>query len=291
MKFDIVFKVVIPILLFLSCCKEQNTDKIKKEEGSINESQLTIDSTNTDDISDKNTEELNISYSLHELNDSTINKFKDTYKSADWKTICAINRIDPNRLNRADSIVIPDTVLADLMDYSPFAKEIAHKNISDRIVFVSYAIQAFALYRNDSLIRWGPVSMGAKKTPTPTGYYHTNWKSKRQISTEDSSWILNWYFNIVNASGVSFHEYELPGYPASHSCIRMREEDAQFLYYFAEQWKLDEKGRQVITEGTPVIIFGSYPWGKTRPWFHLSRDRNFLDISKDSLETILKKKP
>jgi lipoprotein-anchoring transpeptidase ErfK/SrfK len=290
MNLNAVFKILPPLICILYSCQGQKAEEIKTNENPLHDAILKNDTSTAADSAATILTELNINYKLHKLNDSILNEFKDTYSDSAWKIICAINRIDPNRLHRADSIVIPDTITADIMDYSPFPKIISQSAYNNKIIFVSYSIQAFALYRNDSLIRWGPVSMGAKKTTTPTGLYHTNWKSKRQISSEDSTWILNWYFNINNLTGVSFHEYDLPGFPASHSCIRMRKEDAEFLYYFAQQWKLNETGREVITQGTPVIIFGTYPWGKTRPWFHLSRDNHFLDISKDSLEALLKQK-
>jgi hypothetical protein len=125
--------------------------------------------------------------------------------------------------------------------------------------------------------------MGAKKTKTPVGKFHTNWKSKRQISTDNSDWILPWYFNLINATGVSFHQFELPGFPASHSCIRLRQVDAEYIYYYGEQWKLDETGRQILQEGTPVIIFGEYPFGKTRPWFEQARNPKANRLDSDSL--------
>ena len=63
----------------------------------------------------------------------------------------------------------------------------------------------------------------------------------------------------MNARGVSFHLFDLPGYPASHACVRLLLRDAQWLYGWGEQWKLDETGRVVVVTGTPVLILGTYP--------------------------------
>jgi lipoprotein-anchoring transpeptidase ErfK/SrfK len=96
-------------------------------------------------------------------------------------------------------------------------------------LLISYPIEAFGAYEQGKLVRWGPTSLGKKSTKTPTGLFFTNWKSKETISTEDSSWILKWYFNLVNSTGVSIHQYGLPGYPASHACARLYEEDAKWF--------------------------------------------------------------
>jgi lipoprotein-anchoring transpeptidase ErfK/SrfK len=283
----VVQAIIVCLLLYSSCSRKEKSSEINST-AIVNQKEKADSSANSDTLT-TDLKKKEIQYTLNVLNDSTINAYVKLYDDTSWRIICAINRIDPNRLHRADSILIPDTVSHDLMDYSPFPLKLDHSAFGEKFIFVSYTIQAFALYRNDSLLRWGPVSMGAKKSKTPTGQYFTNWKSKKQISTEDSTWILNWYFNIINSSGVSFHEYELPGFPASHSCIRLRQEDAMFLYHFADQWQLDETGRTILKQGTPVIVFGSYPWGKTRPWFNLARNARNTNIEADSLKLTIEK--
>ena len=130
----------------------------------------------------------------------------------------------------------------------------------------------------------GQSNMGKKSTPTPAKLYFCNWKSKRSISTVNSRWILNWNFNISNYGGIGFHEYALPGYPASHSCMRLRAEDAKFLYYWAEQWVLSSNGQQILAKGTPVIIHGEYPYGSERPWYNVVNNPNAMKYNQDSIK-------
>lgn len=216
------------------------------------------------------------------LNDSVRKALPKQYPDSVFRIICALNRIDPDKLHRADSLILPSVILP-WMEFSPFPDTVAALRDTPEYVVVSYRLQAFGAYKNGVLQRWGPVSMGKRSTPTPTGLFHTNWKSKRQISTDNENWILPWYFNLINSSGVSFHQYELPGFPASHSCIRMRESDARWMYDFAQQWILDATGRKVIQTGTPVYIFGRYPWGKGRPWFELLTSPAANNLPADSL--------
>ena len=166
---------------------------------------------------------------------------------------------------------------ANIKGYIPLTKEIKGplKNIDytkesvldsvKKIIFFSYWFQSFAVYENGKLQRVGPISMGKKSTPTPTGLFHTNWKSKSTVSTINDEWVMNWYFNLENKLGVSMHEFELPGYPASHACIRLLQADAFWFYYWADSWKL-ESSTKIKSLGTPVIIYGEYPFGQIKPW-------------------------
>ena len=94
---------------------------------------------------------------------------------------------------------------------------------------------AFGIYEYGNLVKCGPVSSGKKAAPTPAGKYHTNWKKDVKVSTIDPEWIMPWYFNIENKQGIAFHKYELPGYPASHACIRLHEADAIWIYNWADK--------------------------------------------------------
>jgi hypothetical protein len=194
-----------------------------------------------------------------------VKQFDSLVLEPNRESILAINRIDRKFLGRLDSVVIPDSQAADLNYYSPFPGLLKSALQIPDLIFVAYRIQAFAAYDSGRLVRWGPVSMGKRTTPTPTGLFYTNWKAKKTVSTENPEWILPWYFNIDNYRGVSFHEYDLPGFPASHACIRMRSQDARWLYSWARQWQLDNQGR-ISRYGTPVIIFGNYDFNQKAPW-------------------------
>ena len=127
--------------------------------------------------------------------------------------------------------------------------------------------------------------MGKKSTPTRANLYSCNWKAKRSVSTVNSKWILNWNFNISNFGGVGFHEYAMPGYPASHSCMRLLADDAKFLYYWAEQWIIKDKVE--VAKGTPVIIHGEYPYGGAKPWYDLVNNPDALRYNEDSMKDIV----
>ena len=78
-------------------------------------------------------------------------------------------------------------------------------------------------------------------------------------------WRLNWYFNFHNRRGLAFHEFDLPGVPMSHACVRLLARDAMWIYKWGDSWVLDAAGR-LVQPGTPVVIMGQYAFGAAKPW-------------------------
>ena len=199
--------------------------------------------------------------------------------------VTALNRVDNKTISSLDSIVIPSDFNGDIAYYLPFPMEVASLKEVDKIILFSYPSQAFAAYENGSLVYSGATNMGRKKDPTPTGLFFTNWKAEKTTSTFNDEWDLKWNFNIENKLGVGFHEYTLPGYPASHSCLRLQEKDAKYLYDFADQWILKDK-ENVAVQGTPVVVFGNYDFDSKKPWLELVKNPKAMQLSEDEIEKL-----
>ncbi len=218
------------------------------------------------------------------------NRYKyliENYDTIGANIILALNRVDRIFIRRPDSIVVPDTILNDKNLYSPFPQHLSLLESVRKIILIDQKIQAFAAYEFGNQVYWGPTSTGKKSTPTSNGLFHTNWKSKKTISTDNSEWILKWYFNLENFIGVSLHQYELPGYPASHACVRLLEEDAFWIYYWAEQWIISKDGEFIIAYGTPVIIYNDYDFKGIKPWLLLPTEPEKAIVSEDDLNEII----
>lgn len=197
----------------------------------------------------------------------------------------ALNRTDAENFKKLDSVIVSTDASGDIAYYMPFPLEVSYLKDVNKIIYFSYPTQTFAAYENGELIYTGPTNMGRKKDKTPTGLFFTNWKAEETKSTFNDEWELKWNFNIENKLGVGFHQYSLPGYPASHSCLRLQEKDAKKLYVWADQWELEDK-ETVKVKGTPVIVFGAYPFGDPKPWYQLVKDPNSLSISDSEIEKI-----
>lgn len=226
-------------------------------------------------------------YTIWSLKNDSIRKvFKSTFTSSEITTIVSLNRIDKSNLKLVDSIIVPDTFEDDFLAYAPFPYTLESIFEIPKLVIFSYPIQAYGVYEFGELVKWGPSSLGSKAHQTPTGLFFTNWKGEEVQSTFDDEWILRWNFNIENKEGVGWHQYELPGYPASHSCLRLLENDAKWLYDWADEWILKDAST-VSAKGTPVIIFGTYDFESKSPWYNLTINPNANTITTADLETII----
>ena len=212
-----------------------------------------------------------ITYHLESLeNAAQVDSFKTRFTELEQEFIFAINRVDAYRLNAGDKLVIPDTLTDNFLDYSPFPGHFEMLDSIPKAVLISRRIQGFALYENGKLLRWGPVSSGKQSTPTPAGLFYGNYRSRSKISTVNDSWVMPYYFNFMNFEGVGVHQYSMPGYPASHACVRLREKDAIAIYNWADQWQLDATGQSVRKNGTPFMVYGDYDFNLPEPWLELA---------------------
>ena len=228
-----------------------------------------------------------INYKIDSLKTSVeLDSFRNKYSEAHKKVIYALNRVEANKVRIGKSIVIPDTLFEDIFNYSPFPKKLDILSAIPKTVLISQRVQGFALYENGNLIKWGPVSSGKNSTPTPNGLHYGNYKAKRKISTVDDAWILPYYFNFMNFEGVGVHQYDLPGYPASHACVRLYMEDAQYIYDWAKQWELNSSGQKILKKGTPFMVFGAYDYKSEAPWMQLATDRSNNDLIDEELNTL-----
>ena len=220
--------------------------------------------------------------------DSVRKIFKEKFTSQQLTTIVALNRVDKNTFATVDTLLIPDQFDDDFLAYSPFPYTLSSAKDVKKLAIFSYPIQAYGLYENGELVKWGPSSMGSKQHKTPEGLYFCNWKGEEVISTFDDEWVLRWNFNIENQEGIGWHQYQLPGTPASHSCLRLLEADAKWMFDWADEWILADK-ETVKAKGTPVIVYGSYDFEGRKPWLNLAKNSHANDISTETLNEIVGK--
>src|SRR5436305_2544363 len=121
------------------------------------------------------------------------------------------------------------------------------------MAIVSIKTQHVTFYDADGWILRAPVSTGVKERETPAGVFAVVEKEKdHHSSMYDDAWMPN--MQRITWNGVALHGGPLPGYAASHGCVRMP-------YGFAE--KLFEKTwigmRVIISPGDAEPVEFSHP--------------------------------
>jgi hypothetical protein len=117
-------------------------------------------------------------------------------------------------------------------------------------IIISIGDQRLSLYGSDGLIARAPVSTGMRGHATPLGVFSVIEKQKWHRSNIYSAAPMP-YMQRITWSGVALHAGALPGYPASHGCIRLSNAFATRL------WHLTKVGTRVIIthrEVAPVDI-------------------------------------
>lgn len=99
-------------------------------------------------------------------------------------------------------------------------KETANKPHGPLIIAVSINHQRVKIYDANGLFAEAPVSTGMRGHPTPTGVFSVIQKQKWHRSNIYSNAPMP-YMQRITWSGIALHAGVLPGYPASHGCIRM----------------------------------------------------------------------
>jgi lipoprotein-anchoring transpeptidase ErfK/SrfK len=146
---------------------------------------------------------------------------------------------------------------------SPQTSMMMDRSTTGHTIVIHLDQQKAYLYKGSRLVGISPVSTGREGHDTPAGAYHVLAKDLNHRSSFYGAYLrdgkiiqsgvdarrdpipagakfvgapMPYYLQIAPAYGL--HAGYLPGYPASHGCIRMPEAWAQRFYYAAERGTL-----------------------------------------------------
>src|ERR1700737_1206292 len=139
-------------------------------------------------------------------------------------------------------------------DQAPFRHKHQHRHTKSELVksaqskdapkgplqiIISIADQRVSLYDNGALIARSSVSTGIPRHPTPLGVFSVISKQRWHRSNIYSAAPMP-YMQRITWSGIALHAGVVPGHPASHGCIRLKNDFAIRL------WHLTKRGTRVI---------------------------------------------
>ncbi|WP_027544982.1 L,D-transpeptidase [Bradyrhizobium sp. WSM2254] len=106
-------------------------------------------------------------------------------------------------------------------------------------IIISISDQRVSLFDNGALIASSSVSTGTQGHPTPLGVFSVISKQRWHRSNIYSAAPMP-YMQRITWSGIALHAGVVPGHPASHGCIRLKNDFAIRL------WHLTKRGTRVI---------------------------------------------
>jgi len=128
------------------------------------------------------------------------------------------------------------------------------------IIIVSIPDQLVHVYRNGIRIAASTCSTGKPGHRTPTGVFQILQKDKHhRSSTYSNAPMPN--MNRLTWSGIALHAGNLPGYPASHGCVRLPMQFSELLFAITRKGMtvvIADDSSQPATVTHPGMVLGDY---------------------------------
>lgn len=140
-------------------------------------------------------------------------------------------------------------------------------------IVVSVPKQQAKVYKGDKVVATTRVSTGKPGHSTPSGIYSIIQKNRRHFSNLYGNAPMP-YMQRITWSGIALHQGVVPGYPASHGCIRLPGHFARKLFKFTEM-------------GAHVIVTRDKEQASPIPLKHASLFQPAEPLSEEAEETAL----
>ena len=206
-----------------------------------------------------------------------------------WIDIVRFNRVDRRHVYPGISIKVPKR-LEDIKDFTPMPRHYQPAESEPKFILVNLSEQFLGAYEYGRLVFSSPIATGEDGNQTPNGEFRINaFDSRHQsslYSIEKTKIPYPMHYGLrfyTNTRGIAFwiHGRDLPGYPASHGCIGLYDEDMQKKYYgypknpvledakIFFQWIIsplvDDGKLHLLKDGPRMLIIGNAPGTISHP--------------------------
>lgn len=203
-----------------------------------------------------------------------------------WKDIVRFNRVDRRHIYPGIYIKVPKR-FEDIKNFTPMPYYYQPAESESKFILVNLTEQFLGAYEYGHLVFSAPIATGEKGNETPTGEFRiTAFDSRHKssmyfIGKTKIPYPMNYGLRFYTTKrGVSYwiHGRDLPGYPASHGCIGLYDEQMQKKYYgnpenpvlddakILFEWVIspliDDGKFHILKEGPKVLIIGNSPYYK-----------------------------
>lgn len=200
-----------------------------------------------------------------------------------WIDVVRFNRVDRRHVYPGIYIKIPKR-LEDIKNFTPMPQYYQPAESEAKFILMNLSEQFLGAYEYGRLVFSTPVATGEKGNETPIGEFRiTAFDSLHKSSlyfVEETDKPYPMHYGLmfhISKKGVSFwiHGRDLPGYPASHGCIGLYDEQMQKKYYgypknpvledanILFEWVIspfvDDRKIHFLEDGPKMLIIGNAP--------------------------------
>lgn len=200
-----------------------------------------------------------------------------------WIDVSRFNRIDRRHVYPGVSIKVPVRI-EDIRDFNPMPEYYKPAESEPKFILIDRSEQFLGAYEYGRLIFSSPVATGETGNETPSGEFRITAFNRYHKSSlyfiEKTSIPYPMHYGLrfyISRSGVAYwiHGRDVPGYPASHGCVGLYDEEMQRKYYGYPkepvlmdakalfEWVIspvEDKGKfQILRDGPKLLIIGETP--------------------------------
>ena len=156
-----------------------------------------------------------------------------------WIDVARFNRIDRRHAYPGVSIKVPKH-LEEIENFTPMPEYYQPAESEAKFILIDLSEQFLGAYEYGRLVFSVPVATGEKGNETPSGEFRiTAFNSRHKSSLyfiEETNIPYPMHYGLrfhISRGGVAYwiHGRDIPGYPASHGCIGLYDEEMQKKYY------------------------------------------------------------
>ena len=169
-----------------------------------------------------------------------------------WQDVLRFNRMDRRHFFGGRSIKVPDR-LEDIRNFTPLPARYPDAAREAKFILIDQSEMFLGAYEYGKLVFSSPVAVGVEGRRAANGEYWIDAADRTHKSNlykieeigrpYPMHYALRFYVDMKAARRPSYylHGRDLPGYPASHGCIGLYDEEMQKEYYSAYDRKVNRQ--------------------------------------------------
>lgn len=189
----------------------------------------------------------------------------------DWQDVLRFNRMDRRHFYGGMSIKVPRR-LDDVKAFTPLPTYYPEAAAAEKFILVDQSEMFLGAYEHGVLVLSFPAAVGIKDHRVPNGEFRIDAIDRRHTSNMYRAeeigrryrmhYGLRFFVDTSAPGEISYyiHGRDVPGYPASHGCIGLYDEEMQIEYYSAYDRKVYGRGyhrlKPPLLEGANIL----YRW-------------------------------